>query len=71
MARSIYRWQAALVSGDTHRYCWVDEPVKVGNLITLKDSDEPERQWEVTWVGGRWHHSHINTDGWKVGGLGG
>jgi hypothetical protein len=69
MPRSVYRWQVELRSGDSHRYCYVDQPVKVGNEITLKDSEEPERLWEVTWVGGMWHKSHLNTDGWKVGGL--
>lgn len=31
--------------------CWVEPKVVVGNRITLKDTDEPERLWEVLRVG--------------------
>lgn len=69
MSKSIYRWQVELKSGDTVRTCYVDKLVKLGNQITLKDSEEPKRLWTVTWIGEMVHKTHLNTDGWKVGGL--
>lgn len=69
MSRSIYRWQVGLKSGDTYRTCYVDQPVKLGNEITLKNSEEPERFWTVLTIGEMVHKDHLNTDGWKVGGL--
>jgi hypothetical protein len=39
--------QVQLVSGSTHLTCWVEAKVGCGNIITLKNSDEPERLWSV------------------------
>ena len=60
-----------LKSANTHRTCWVDKKVKPGDVITLKDSDEPVRKWEVIWVGDvpRTTHALGNQRGWHVGGL--
>ena len=70
MSDSIYRWQVELHSGDSVLVTYVDKLVKIGNEITLKNSEEPSRLWTVTWIGEMVHKSHLNTDGWKVGGLG-
>ena len=42
--------QVRLLSGVTHMTAWVEDKIKVGNLITLKDSDNPSRRWEVVSV---------------------
>jgi hypothetical protein len=50
--------------GATIRTCWVDKHVKLGDKITLKNSEEPERLWSVAMVfGGR-----PPERGWHVGG---
>lgn len=43
--------QVDLRSGPRVLTCWVEPRVKVGDLITLKDTDEPDRCWEVQRVG--------------------
>lgn len=45
--------QANLRSGTTVRTCWLQQGVRVGNQVTLKNSEEPERLWDVTWVGSK------------------
>jgi hypothetical protein len=57
--------QVRLRRGVTEQTCWVDKPVRAGNLITLKNSVEPEWLWEVTEVYG----GKPPERGWKVGGL--
>lgn len=39
--------QVILKHGTTHLVCWVDDVVKPGNLITLKNTDAPDLLWEV------------------------
>jgi hypothetical protein len=57
--------QVWLVSGSTERMCWVDKTVKLGDFITLKNSDEPERQWLVTNL-----YTGVPPErGWPAGGL--
>jgi hypothetical protein len=55
----------------TVRQCWVDKHVAVGNEITLKNSDEPQRRWTVKWVSaqGRTVNDLGKQRGWHVGGL--
>lgn len=54
----------------TVRHCWVNKFVRVGDHLTLKNSEEPKRWWEVTYVS-----DDVRTDqtlpggGWHVGGL--
>ena len=43
--------QVDLRSDDRLLTCWVAPKVKVGDQITLKDSEEPERRWDVLRVG--------------------
>ena len=43
--------QVDLRSENTFRTCWVDPRVKVGDQVTLKNSDEPLRRWDVLRVG--------------------
>jgi hypothetical protein len=58
--------QARLRSGDTELTCWVDRSVRAGQMITLKDSENPDRLWLVTEVS----ESAVPPErGWKVGGL--
>lgn len=60
-----------LQAGKTTRTCWVDKRVALGNELTLKDSEEPERWWTVTWVSAqaRTKFELGNQSGWHVGGL--
>ena len=41
------RVQVDLRAGNRHRTCWVDRQVKVGNRITLRNSEDPGLWWEV------------------------
>lgn len=43
--------QVKLASGPARLTCWVEPKVKVGQQITLKDSDEPNRWWMILEVG--------------------
>lgn len=43
--------QVDLRSDTRYRTCWVEPRVKVGDQITLKNSDEPTRLWDVLRVG--------------------
>lgn len=40
--------------------CWVEPRVKVGNVITLKNHDEPNLRWTVLRVGEPRDRSQIN-----------
>ena len=42
--------QVTLRSGETTRVCWLEEGVKTGNRVTLKNAEDSQRLWEVTWV---------------------
>jgi hypothetical protein len=37
--------------GYLRQTCWVEPKVKVGDSVTLKDTPEPQRLWEVMRVG--------------------
>ena len=43
--------QVDLRSDDRYLTCWVEPRVKVGDQITLKNSEEPGRRWDVIRVG--------------------
>lgn len=43
--------QVDLRSDNRFRTCWVEPRVKVGDQITLKNSEEPGRWWDVLRVG--------------------
>lgn len=56
--------QVDLRNGSNLMTCWVEPKVKVGNLVTLKDTDEPSRLWEVLRVGREHERSDIKR-GWN------
>jgi hypothetical protein len=58
--------QVRLRSGTTERTCWVNKPVRAGQTITLKDDDDPDRDWLVTEVS---TGTEPPPRGWHVGGL--
>jgi hypothetical protein len=62
--------QVRLESGATRLTCWVDrrKPFRVGNVITLKNSDDSDRLWTVRSIGEPKDTATIRTD-WKVGGI--
>lgn len=39
--------QAQLRSGTTHRTAWIEPRAKVGDQVTLKNSEDPDRLWDV------------------------
>lgn len=57
--------QVRLRRGTTEQTCWVDKPVKCGDHVTLRNSDDPTWLWEVTEVYGGTPPER----GWTVGGL--
>jgi hypothetical protein len=57
--------QVRLRHGTTEMTCWVDKPVKVGDLLVLKDKEYPQLLWKVMEVYGGTPPER----GWKVGGL--
>ncbi len=42
--------QVHLRSGTTVRTCWIEARVKPGDQVTLKNSEEPARWWDVVRV---------------------
>jgi hypothetical protein len=62
--------QVRLESGATRLTCWVDrrKPFRVGNLITLRNSDDSDRLWTVRSIGEPKDAAMIRKD-WKVGGI--
>lgn len=48
---SVRHVQAQLRSGTTVRTCWLPEGIKPGDQVTLKNSEDPSRWWDVTGVG--------------------
>ena len=61
--------QVKLESGTTQLTCWLNlegKKIKRGDVVTLKDSDEPEREWTVLGV---YKDFPPPERGWKVGGL--
>ena len=43
--------QVDLRSGTTALTCWVEPKVRAGDQVTLKNSGEPQRWWDVIRVG--------------------
>jgi hypothetical protein len=62
-------WFVTLKHGNTVRNCWVDQHVKVGDLITLKNSEEPDQEWRVMWRSEQARAKSVMGQGWHVGGL--
>lgn len=60
--------QVRLQSDDRVRTCWVEPKVKIGNRITLKNSEDPDRMWTVLSVGEPTEMNEIHTE-WNVGGV--
>ena len=62
--------QVVLQSERSHRTCWLDTSKKfqVGDELTLKNSEEPERRWRVNTIGEPKDASEVRTD-WNVGGV--
>jgi len=56
--------QVELRSGTTVLTCWVEPKVKAGDQITLKNSDEPSRWWDVIRLGAQRDSSDIKR-GWS------
>ena len=62
--------QVRLRSGTAERTCFIDNAkVRVGSKVTLKNSEDPKRRWEVTWK-----DDHLKEPGsihadWHAGGL--
>lgn len=69
MSDTLYYF-VTLKHGNTHRHCWVDKKVKVGNVITVKD-DEPDKEWRVLYVStqAKTYTMLGEQRGWHVGGL--
>jgi hypothetical protein len=44
--------QVVLRSGATVRTCWIEARVKPGDQVTLRNSEDPGRWWDVTHVSG-------------------
>ena len=51
--------------GTTVRTCYVDRHVKLGDTLTLKNSEDPERVWTVMVV---FDTARPPERGWHVGG---
>jgi hypothetical protein len=62
--------QARLQSDDAIQTAWLDSKkrIKVGDVVTLKDSDDPKRPWKVLELYGSTTKDKLHTD-WHVGGL--
>jgi hypothetical protein len=43
--------QARLRSGTATLTCWLRQGIRVGDEVTLKNSDDPGRWWRAEWVG--------------------
>jgi len=55
--------QVDLQTGNRFLTCWVEPKVKVGNVITLKNHEQPRLQWRVLRVGEPQEAARINR-GW-------
>lgn len=58
--------QVKLRSGTCERTCWVDRHVKVGDMLTLKNSEDGSVWWKVEDV---YDHAVQPERGWHVGGM--
>lgn len=43
--------QTRLRSGTAERTCWIEARVKPGDQVTLRNSEDPQRRWDVMFVG--------------------
>lgn len=57
--------QVDLRSGSTAMTCWVEPKIKIGNRITLKNSDDPSRLWDVVGIGEAHPASDITTSEYR------
>jgi hypothetical protein len=57
--------QVRLRSGSTELTCWVESRVRMGDVITLKNSDSPGVLWSVEWVGSQLRHPLSINRGWN------
>lgn len=57
-------FQVQLSSGSTVRTCWLREGVRVGDRVTLKNSEDPDQTWDVTWVGSEGRELDEINRGW-------
>lgn len=55
--------QCKLQSGTKQMVSWLEPKIKVGDVVTLKDSDDPTRRWDVLSVGEPRDRSEIHR-GW-------
>ena len=71
MVKPELNWFVTLKHGSTVRNCWVDKQVKVGDIITLKNSEEPDCEWRVMWRSEQAKTREVlgQQSGWHVGGL--
>lgn len=61
--------QAVLRHGTERLVAWVEDKCKVGNSITLKNSDDPEQLWEVVSLSENVRPLDEIKQTWRVGGL--
>jgi hypothetical protein len=54
--------QVDLRSGSRYRTCWVEPRVRVGDQITLRNSDDPRLRWDVLRVGEQRRATDIKRD---------
>lgn len=57
--------QASLRSGTAVRTCWVEDRIKTGDRITLKNSEDPDRLWDVAEVGSERRTATEINRGWN------
>ena len=43
--------QVRLRSGTAERTCWTEARVRIGDQLTLRNSEDPQRRWNVTFIG--------------------
>lgn len=70
MAKTTKMRQCRLASNGTITTAWLpdDKRLAVGKNVTLKDSDDPARLWEILYMGESHERKDIKTV-WNVGGL--
>jgi hypothetical protein len=54
--------QVDLRCGDRFRTCWIEPRVRVGDQVTLKNSDDPRQRWDVLRVSEPRRASEIKHD---------
>ncbi len=57
--------QVRLRSGCSERTCWVESRVRVGDRITLKNSEDPGLLWSVEWAGSQLRDPGSINRGWS------